>query len=127
MPVDDLYFVHSSWNPNLVDFEAHTLTSELLHRYGPSVLKLNGSLLGWTGISRLPQITVPTFAYNGEFDTSRDCSQEPYFELIPRVRWVTFQNGSHMCHLDGGGLKERVFKMVGDFLVQHQTTVETAT
>lgn len=76
-----------------------------------------GSLCGWTYIPRLKQIIVPTLAYNGEFYTSRDISQEPFFELIPRVRWVTFSNGSHMCHLDDG-LRERVFKVVGDFLVQ---------
>ncbi|KAJ4422059.1 hypothetical protein N0V82_003249 [Gnomoniopsis sp. IMI 355080] len=87
--------------------------------YGPSVLDLNGSLSGWTSIPRLPQIAAPTLVYNGEFDTSRDSSQKPYFELIPRVRWVTFQNGSHMCHLDNG-LRERVLKLVGEFLVQHE-------
>ncbi|KAL1853967.1 hypothetical protein Daus18300_011634 [Diaporthe australafricana] len=87
--------------------------------YGPSVLDLSGSLRGWTGIPRLPQITAPTLVYNGEFDTSRDISQEPFFELIPRVRWIVFPNGSHMCHLDGGGLRERVLKVVGDFLMRH--------
>lgn len=25
-----------------------------------------------------------------------------------------------MCHLDGGGLRERVLKVVGDFLAKHQ-------
>ncbi|KAK2598797.1 hypothetical protein N8I77_012184 [Diaporthe amygdali] len=85
--------------------------------YGPSVLNLNGSLRGWTGIPSLPQIAAPTLVYNGEFDTSRDISQEPFFELIPRVRWITFPNGSHMCHLDDDGLGERVLKVVGEFLV----------
>lgn len=84
-----------------------------------------GSLRGWTYIPRLKQIVVPTLVYNGEFDTSRDISQEPYFELIPRVHWITFSNGSHMCHLDDGGLRERVFKVVGDFLVQDRATEKT--
>ncbi|KAJ4386849.1 hypothetical protein N0V93_009747 [Gnomoniopsis smithogilvyi] len=88
--------------------------------YGPSVLDLNGSLRSWTGIPRLAQIATPTLVYNGEFDTSRDISQEPLFERIPRVRWIAFHNGSHMCHLDGGGLRERVLKVVGEFFVQHQ-------
>lgn len=43
-----------------------------------------------------------------------------FFELIPRVRCIVFPNGSHMCHLDGGGLRERVLKVVGDFLAKHQ-------
>ncbi|KAK3331275.1 proline-specific peptidase [Apodospora peruviana] len=84
--------------------------------YGPSVFNLNGSLLGWTSIPRLPQIAVPTLVYNGEYDTSHDIGQEPYFKLIPRVRWITFSNGGHMCHLENG-LAERVLKVVGEFLV----------
>jgi pimeloyl-ACP methyl ester carboxylesterase len=69
---------------------------------------------------RLPQITANTLIYNGEDDTSADISQEPFFELIPRVRWITFQDGSHMCHLDCGGLREWVLKVVGEFLTQHK-------
>ncbi|KAH8892114.1 proline-specific peptidase [Thozetella sp. PMI_491] len=95
--------------------------------YGPSVFNCNGSLVGWSSISRLPQITAPTLVYNGEFDTSHDIGQEPFFELIPRVRWVTFPNGSHMCHLDGGGLRERVLKLVGEFLVQRTAGEKTVT
>lgn len=89
-------------------------------------MDMNGSLRGWTLKYPAPeaddQIITLTLVYNGEFDTSRDISQEPYFDLIPRVRWITFSNGSHMCHLDDGGLRERVFKVAGEFLVQDQAT-----
>ncbi|ETS76084.1 hypothetical protein PFICI_11471 [Pestalotiopsis fici W106-1] len=88
--------------------------------YGPSLFDCIGTLVGWTGISRLPQITADTLVYNGEFDTSHDIAQEPFFELIPRVRWITFPNGSHFCHLDEGGLRERVLKVVGRFLTHHR-------
>lgn len=71
----------------------------------------------WTCIPRLPQINVPTLVYNAEFDTSHDISQVPFFEHIPKVRWITFPNGSHMCHLERG-LRSRVLKVVGDFLMQ---------
>lgn len=91
-------------------------------RNGPSLLVRDGSLLGWTSIPRLPQITAPTLVYNGEFDTSMDIAQVPYFELIPRVRWVTFPGGGHMCHLEAA-LKEKVFKTVGDFLTQGDNAV----
>lgn len=87
-------------------------------------MNMNGSLRDWTSVPRLKKILAPTLVYNGEFDTSRDISQKPYFELIPRVRWITFPNASHMCHLDDGGLRERVFKTVGDFLVQDEATQE---
>lgn len=75
-------------------------------------------MLGWTSIPKLPQITAPTLIYNGEYDTSHEIAQEPFFELIPRVRWVTFPASGHMCHLEGGGLRERVLKVVGGFLTQ---------
>ncbi|OTB00901.1 hypothetical protein M426DRAFT_15005 [Hypoxylon sp. CI-4A] len=90
--------------------------------YGPSVFDCSGSLRssGWTSIPRLPQITAPTLVYNGEYDTSHDISQKPFFELIPRVRWITFNGRSHMCHLDGDGLSKRVLEVVGDFLTQHE-------
>lgn len=78
----------------------------------------------WTVIARLPKIDVPTLVYNGEYDTSHDIAQVPFFELIPRVRWLTFPNGGHMCHLEAGGLRERILKVVGEFLTQKEPTNE---
>ncbi|KAL2863144.1 proline-specific peptidase [Aspergillus lucknowensis] len=88
---------------------------------GPSPLTADGSLNEWTVISRLPEITAPTLVYNGEYDTSHDLAQVPFFELIPRVRWIIFPGGGHMCHLEGGGLRERILKVVGEFLAQKET------
>lgn len=88
-------------------------------RNGPSPLTADGSLNQWTVISRLPKITAPTLVYNGEYDTSHDIAQVPFFELIPQVRWITFSNGGHMCHLEGGELRKRIMKVVGEFLSQN--------
>ncbi|KAI1630572.1 proline-specific peptidase [Biscogniauxia mediterranea] len=85
---------------------------------GPSPLTADGSLNNWTVIPRLPKIAAPTLVYNGEYDTSHDIAQAPFFELIPQVRWITLPNGGHMCHLEGGGLRERILKVVGEFLTQ---------
>ncbi|OTB14040.1 hypothetical protein K445DRAFT_335725 [Daldinia sp. EC12] len=87
---------------------------------GPSPLTVDGSLSTWTVIPRLPQITAPTLVYNGEYDTSHDIVQVPFFELIPRVRWITFSGGGHMCHLEGDGWREKVLKVVGEFLTQKE-------
>lgn len=92
----------------------------LPHRSGPSLLNHTGSMLGWTSVPVLHRITAPTLVYNGEFDTARDISQIPFFELIPRVRWVTFANGGHMCHLEDG-LREKILTLVGNFLTQKDT------
>ena len=74
-------------------------------------------MLGWSSIPRLHQIAVPTLLYNGEFDTSgRDCAQVPFFELIPRVRWITLAGAGHSAHMESGELRKKVFKLIGDFL-----------
>ncbi|KAI1817224.1 proline-specific peptidase [Poronia punctata] len=83
---------------------------------GRTYLKVKGTLKTWTVIPRLPNVAVPTLVYNGEYDTSHDVAQVPFFELIPRVRWVTLPGAGHMCHLEDGGLRERVLKLVGEFL-----------
>ncbi|KAI1124917.1 proline-specific peptidase [Nemania abortiva] len=88
---------------------------------GPSPLTADGSLNDWTVIPRLPKITAPTLVYNGEFDTSHDIAQVPFFELIPRVRWVTFPNSGHMCHAEGHAIQERILTVVGEFLTQKAT------
>ncbi|KAI2617256.1 proline-specific peptidase [Hypomontagnella submonticulosa] len=87
---------------------------------GPSPLTPDGSLDKWTVISRLPKITAPTLVYNGEYDTSHDIAQVPFFELIPRVRWITFPGAGHMCHLEGTELPKRILKVVGEFLTQRE-------
>ena len=81
-----------------------------------------GTQKGWTCVPGLPQISVPTLVYNGEFDTAHDVAQVPFFEHIPRVRWITFAGAGHMCHLEDG-LRERVLGVVGDFLAQEDKGV----
>ncbi|KAK8079294.1 proline iminopeptidase [Apiospora phragmitis] len=83
---------------------------------GPTYLLRGGSLKSWTVVSRLSNITAPTLVVNGEYDTSHDVAQAPLFELIPRVRWVQISGGGHMCHVEGEGRRDRVLKVVGDFL-----------
>ncbi|KAF2151497.1 proline-specific peptidase [Myriangium duriaei CBS 260.36] len=85
---------------------------------GPSPFAQNGSMIGWTTIPLLPKINAPTLIFNGEFDTSgRDIAQVPFFELIPRVRWVTLNGAGHTAHLESEELREQVFKLMGEFLV----------
>jgi pimeloyl-ACP methyl ester carboxylesterase len=81
-------------------------------------LNCTGSFWDWTCIPRLHQIAVPTLVYNGEFDTSHDVTTVPFFEHIPRVRWITFPDAGHMCHLERPEIAEKVFRIVGEFLTQ---------
>lgn len=81
---------------------------------GPSPVTIRGSLQGWTCIPRLHNITATTLLYNAEFDTSHDVATKPFFEHIPRVRWITITGGSHMCHFERP--REKVLSIVGEFL-----------
>lgn len=89
---------------------------------GPSPLTTLGSLKEWSVVSRLPEITASTLVYNGEYDTSHDIAQVPFFELIPRVRWITFQGAGHMCHVEGPEIRARIINVVGEFLTQGNIT-----
>lgn len=40
----------------------------------------------------------------------------PFLNQIPRVRWITFSNASHMAHLDSVETMEKVLDAVGNFL-----------
>ena len=75
-------------------------------------------LENYSSIPLLPKIKVPTLVFNGEFDTAQYVSVVPFFNHIPRVRWVTLPGASHMPHLDSPELLEDILKLVGDFLLQ---------
>lgn len=62
------------------------------------------------------EIAVPTLLINGEFDTSFNEEQLPFFERIPRVGWVTVAGASHMYWLDSDELEAKTLKVVGNFL-----------
>ncbi|KAK8062533.1 proline iminopeptidase [Apiospora hydei] len=85
---------------------------------GPTYLLRGGSLKDWTVVPRLSNITAPTLVINGEYDTSHDIAQAPFFNIIPRVRWVQIAGGGHMCHVEGEGRRDKVLKLVGDFLTE---------
>ncbi|KAK8059936.1 proline-specific peptidase [Apiospora saccharicola] len=87
---------------------------------GQTYLIRSGSLKHWTVVSRLPNITAPTLVINGEYDTSHDIAQAPFFDRIPRVRWVQISGGGHFCHVEDGGRRDRVLKVVGEFLTEER-------
>lgn len=82
-------------------------------RNGPSEFHITGSLKHWSMISDAPKISVPTLLINGRYDEACDSVVAPWFSLIPRVRWVTFAESSHMPHLEE---RARYMELVGGFL-----------
>lgn len=63
----------------------------------------------------LSQISAPTLVINGEFDTTQFEPTAPFFDHIPKVRWVTLANASHMPHLDSAEMQRKVLELVGRF------------
>ncbi|KAK0618068.1 proline iminopeptidase [Bombardia bombarda] len=72
-------------SPELLPAFSHLKDDPTVYRTmkGPSPLTDDGSLEKWTVVDRLANITAKTLVYNGEYDTSHDIAQVPFFELIP--------------------------------------------
>ena len=58
-------------------------------------------------------VRVPTFVINGRKDIAQDFVVAPFFERIPKVRWVQFGESSHMPFVEE---RERYFSVVAGFL-----------
>ena len=75
-----------------------------------------GSLKTWSVIDDLDKINVPTLLLNGRYDEVPDVAVEPYFQHIPKVKWVQFAHSAHVPQLEE---TERFMGVVGNFLLKH--------
>lgn len=67
---------------------------------GPSEFHVTGTLRDWSVIDYCPKITVPTLLISGRHDEATPATVQPYFDLIPDVRWEIFEESSHLPHLE---------------------------
>lgn len=84
-----------------------------IYSLGSSEWETTGSHKDWSGISFLNNITASALIINGRDDPAQDEAVLPYFIHIPKCKWVTFENSSHMPHLEE---RERFMYVVGSFL-----------
>ena len=63
--------------------------------------------------NELRSINVTTLLINGRYDEVADNSVQPFFDLIPRVRWITFEKSSHLPFFEE---RERFMEVLGHFL-----------
>ena len=54
-----------------------------------------GALVGWTVIDDLHKINVPTLLLSGRNDMVQDTVVQPFFDKIPKIKWMTFEKSSH--------------------------------
>ncbi|GAM91058.1 hypothetical protein ANO11243_091050 [Dothideomycetidae sp. 11243] len=76
---------------------------------------IESSLREWSVIPRLHRIEVPTLMFNGEFDASYERASRPFFERIPRVRWVVIPDEGQAV-IGHGKRHERAVKILEEFL-----------
>lgn len=84
-----------------------------IDRNGPSESFVTGSLKNFSVIDRLHLIDVPTLLINGAYDECVDACIEPMFKGINKVRWITFDEASHLSYIEQ---REKYMEKVGSFL-----------
>lgn len=72
-----------------------------------------GTLKTWTIIPELHRIQAPTLILNGQYDEAQDVCVLPFFQRIPKAKWYTFPESSHMPHWEE---REKYMQVVNDFL-----------
>ncbi|KII87182.1 hypothetical protein PLICRDRAFT_55188 [Plicaturopsis crispa FD-325 SS-3] len=80
---------------------------------GPSEFYITGSLKDWSIVDEAHKISVPTLLLNGRHDEAQDSVVAPFFHTIPKVKWFTFAESSHMPMFEE---RERYMEIVGNFL-----------
>lgn len=83
------------------------------YRLGPSEFTIVGTLKHWSCLDKIHTINCPTLLTNGVDDDAQDVCVGPFFRKIPKVRWVTFAESSHMAYFEE---PDRYFDIVGKFL-----------
>ncbi|KAL6886741.1 proline-specific peptidase [Trichoderma evansii] len=97
---------------NLLDL--HHNPTVYLTMNGPSEFTMIGPLKDYSAVGRLHMVNVPTLIINGEFDETTDSANMPFFMEIPKVKWVTVANASHMPWLED---PDRYFDVLANFLL----------
>ncbi|GJJ06650.1 hypothetical protein Clacol_000844 [Clathrus columnatus] len=88
---------------------------------GPNEFYITGSLKTWSIIDDLHKVKVPTLVINGRYDGAQDEAVFPFFNNIPKCRWVRFEGSSHLPQFEE---PERFFELIGDFLTHARVEEE---
>ncbi|GLW58799.1 proline iminopeptidase-family hydrolase [Kitasatospora phosalacinea] len=67
---------------------------------GPSEFHVTGTLKDWSVEDCLPDVDVPTLLVSGRYDEATPVTVQPYFDLVPDVRWEVFEESSHVPNLE---------------------------
>ncbi|KAI0141743.1 Alpha/Beta hydrolase protein [Xylariaceae sp. FL1272] len=94
---------------NLSDDKTAYLTMQ-----GPSEFTITGTLKDWEGWKFGHKIQAETLLLNGRYDEAVDDCVSPWLRTIPKVKWVTLENASHMGQWED---RDRFVSLCGMFLI----------
>lgn len=83
------------------------------YRNGPSEFHVIGTLKHWSIIDDLHKIKQSCLIINAIYDEAQDVCVAPFFNLIPKAKWITFADSAHMPQWDE---RDKYVQVVGDFL-----------
>ena len=104
------------WPQDVVDAFANLEEDKTVYMTmnGPSEFTVIGSLKDWSVKGRLNAIKNEVLLVNGRYDEAVDEVVKPYWdELGGKVRWMTFESGSHMPHWEE---REKYMEVMAGFL-----------
>lgn len=67
-----------------------------LTRVGPSVYHVTGNIKTWSIIDKLNKISCPMLLISSPHDFVQPSAITPWFQGVPKVKWVELQNSTHM-------------------------------
>lgn len=71
-----------------------------LLRLGPNQFQTTGNLKDWDIREILHNITSPTLLVSAPLDLIQEVGVLPFFNEIPKVKWVELQNSTHQAHYE---------------------------
>jgi len=74
--------------------------SRPLHRWGPSEFTATGNLNSWDITGVIHKIACPTLLISAPLDEIQEVAVLPFFLKIPKVKWVEFQNSTHLAQFE---------------------------
>jgi len=80
---------------------------------GPSEFTTTGNLKGWDITNIIHNINCPTLLISAPLDEIQECAVVPFFNKIPKVKWVELQNSTHLGQFEE---PERYYQVILDFL-----------
>ncbi|KAL4257775.1 peptidase S33 family protein [Pleurotus pulmonarius] len=80
---------------------------------GPSVYHITGNIKTWSIIDKLDKISCPMLLISSPHDFVQPSAITPWFQGVPKVKWVELQNSTHMPMFEE---PERYFDVLVAFL-----------